>query len=297
VTELHAAAQDRGLAGAVLCPSNGLYVPSDNNAYLSVALCGAINDWTAERWLSDGAAHWGSIVTPNHLPDKAAEEIRRVGSNPRMVQVLLSGNALGKPLGHPIYHPIYEAAAELELPIAIHIGLDAPPDTPSYVTAAGPPATYSEYRVLGAQAFMTHVVSIMGQGVITRFPNLRFLLIGGGIGWIPWSLWRDDLLLSAWGRDIPWLDRRPTDYFRERFRVSTYQLELQSPVLLAKTIEAYDGFDEILCFASGYPASDSVTPAELERALPDGWGQRVLRDNVRTLYASRIGGASLVAAC
>ena len=57
-------------------PSSGIGpVPSDNNAYLSVALCGAINDWLADRWLSDGAPHWGSILTPNHLPDKAAEEL------------------------------------------------------------------------------------------------------------------------------------------------------------------------------------------------------------------------------
>ncbi len=288
VTESAAAAADRGVAAAVLCPSNGLYVPSDNNAFLSLAVTAAVNDWLIDRWLGEDTPHWGSILTPNHLPEQAAAEIRRVGAHPRMAQVLLSGNALGKPLGHPIYHPIYEAAAELGLPIAIHIGLDAPPDTPSYVTAGGPPATYSEYRVLGAQALMTHVVSIMGQGVLTRFPDLRFLLIGGGIGWIPWSLWRDDMLLSAWGRDIPWLDRRPSELFRERFRVSTHQLELRTPRFLEKTIESYEGFGEILCFASAYPDRESFGPDDLERVLPAGWTERIVHDTPLELYGSRI---------
>jgi len=81
------------------------------------------------------------------------------------------GNGLGKPFGHPVYHPIYAAAAEASLPVAIHLGGDAVPDTLTHPTAGGLPSTYAEFRVVGAQALMTHLVSLIGQGVFELFPT------------------------------------------------------------------------------------------------------------------------------
>src|SRR5579859_4181636 len=149
VTELNAAAAKRGVRAAVLTCGTGKHIAADTNPHLAAALCEAINDWTNDRWLSDSDNRlWGSILVPAQLPEKAADEIRRAGRNPRMVQIQLSGNGLSKPFGHPIYHPIYQAAAELELPIAIYADSDAPADTLSHSASLGPPSTFTEFKIL-----------------------------------------------------------------------------------------------------------------------------------------------------
>ena len=97
---------------------------------LALAVCRALNDWTADRWLAEDSRLVGSILTPMHFPDRAATEIRRCAADDRFVSAMLPFNALGQPIGHPIYSPIYEAAAEMGLPIFLHAGMgefSAPP--------------------------------------------------------------------------------------------------------------------------------------------------------------------------
>jgi uncharacterized protein len=289
------AAIERGVGAAIITCATGKYVPATNYLQLAAPLCAAINDWTVDRWLSEPRnGLWGSILVPAQLPEKAAEEIRRVAAVPRMVQVLMTGNGLSKPLGHPLYHPIYEAAADFDLPIAIHADVDAPPDTVSQVAAIGPPATYGEYKVLCAQSLMTHFLSFVAQGVFEKFPSLKVVLVGGGIGWVPATLWRSDILFLDWGRSVQWVRRKPSDYFAEHFYLTTYQLE-DSPEMVAAVLEAVDSLEDALCFASGYPAADSQEVAVLADRLPPSICSKATSANPLRLYGSRISEEALVA--
>ena len=290
VTIPASAAVDRGIAAAVLSPGSGKYIGADNNPHFALALCAAVNDWTIDRWLSDPDNRlWGSILVPAQLPEEAAKEIHRVGRHDRMVQVQLSGNGLSKPFGNPIYHPIYEAAAELGLPVAIHADADAPPDTLSQVAALSPPATFTEYKTLSAQAVISHVMSLIAQGVFEKWPTLRVLVIGAGVGWIPWTLWRADGEFHAWARLSPWIKRPPSEYFREFVRVSTYQLDRPPGDLESPVIAAFEHLAEILCYASGYPSTDALDVPDARSALSGDIRANALYRNSLELYHSRLG--------
>jgi len=271
---------------AVLIHEAGRFTPALPNALFAQEIARAINDWTVERWLTDGRQSlFGLVLAANQLPDVAAQEVRRVGKQSRVVGVLMGGNGLSKPFGHPLYHPIYEAAAELDLTIVLAAGGDALPDTLTHTSAGGLPTTYAEYRVLAAQPIMTHIVSMIGQGVFEKYPGLHVLVTGVGATWVPAVMWRYDNEFKALRRDAPWLTRQPSEYFRSNFGVSTYPLHATpSPHELQRLLNAFGGMESILCFGSGRSEWDANTVASVSQALPAPWWQKVFTENALRLF-------------
>jgi predicted TIM-barrel fold metal-dependent hydrolase len=262
-----------------------MHIPSLPNLHLARNAVKAANDWTIDRWLDgrDGRLY-SLMLVPCQEPDAAAAEIKRVGRHPRVVGVLLGSNGLDKPYGHSVYHPIYAAAAELDLVVVIHAGGQGPNNL-SHPTGGGLPTTYSEYHLLLAQPLMTHIVSLIGQGVFEKFPELRVLLVGAGVAWIPSLLWRFDNEYRARRRDAPWLRAEPSEYFRRHFRVSTYPLDkpAHSGDLL-KLLEAFGGLESVLCFGSGFPYWDMDEVGDIADRLPAAWGESIFYENTSRLF-------------
>jgi predicted TIM-barrel fold metal-dependent hydrolase len=198
----------------------------------------------------------------------------------------MGGNGLGRPFGHPIYHEIYAAAAELDLPIVVHAGGDVSTDAMARPNAGGPVATYAEYHMLQAHSLMTHCVSMIGQGVFTKYPGLRMLLVGGGVTWIPSLIWRFDTEYRGMGpRDATWLTELPGQYFRRHVRVAAYPFDgAPEPANTERMLRAMPELAEVLCYASGFPSWDTVWPADLTTVLPAGWRERVMYENANSFF-------------
>ena len=260
VTTIEDARTARGLAASVLVPATGLFVTSDNSPQLPDVLCSAMNDWAYDRWHAMDRKLWTSAIVSNQNPTGAAAEIRRVADRGGVAQILLSGNGLGKPFGHPLLRPIFEAAAEVGLPIALHMGGDTAQDTLTQPVAVASPATATEYRVLSVQSLMTHFISMVGQGVFDDFPSLRLMFLGGGVDWLPSYLWRADLEFRAWGSATPWVKRKPSDYLLEHVWIASYQADFSSAQTVRQVMETYPGLAHRICYGSGYPLRDCMTP-------------------------------------
>ena len=270
----------------VLCHDAAMLTPALPNAHLSVELARAYNDWMLDEWLTSRDPRlYGLIIVPNQVPDAAAEEIRRVGQNSRMVGVLMAANGLGKPLGHPAYHPIYKAAEQLGLPIVTHAGAERVMDALAYPAAAGLPATVTDYRALRDQAQASYVVNMIAQGVFERFPTLRVLVLGAGVTWVAPLLWRFDTDAKALRRDAPWLKRLPSEYFRQFFRVGTFPFAgPASSDQMVKYLNAFRNIESILCFASGYPDIDSDSAMSVSDTLPQDWRAKVMGSNALDFF-------------
>ena len=275
-----------GAEAAILSHDVSMFVPALPSHYLAAEITKAVNQWTVDRWLDgDTGRLWGSILVSNQFPQEAADEIRRLGKHPRMATVLLGGNGLGKPFGHPLYHPIYEAAEEVGLPVTIHVGGDAVVETLTATAAGGPPTLYVEYQLLAAQPIMTHLVSLIAQGVFEKYPHVRVLFAGAGVAWLPSLMWRFDAVYNAYRREIPWLHRAPTSYLRDHIRITTYPLDSPPhPEQLIKLLQAFPVLEDMLCFASGYPAREGDDPHAIQDRLPASWLPKIFRDNARDLY-------------
>ena len=112
-----------GVSRAILLASDILGLGALPDPHLSGAIARACNDWLAEQWLQADERYRGTIVIAPQDPDRAADEIARLASDQRFVQVyfpLTSGL-----MGDPRYYPIYEAAEDVGLPIALHPGAES----------------------------------------------------------------------------------------------------------------------------------------------------------------------------
>ena len=273
---------------AILSHDRGMLIPGVPNTYRASAVVSAINDWTLGEWVAKDDRMHALALVPNQTPDDAAAEIRRIGENDRIIGVLMAANGLSRPFGHPAYHTIYRAAAEMALPIVFHVGGDTISDTLSHPTAGGLPSTFAEISSLSFSSILTHVQSMIVQGVFEKFPGLRLFVSGAGTAWMPGLFFRLDVNWRGLRREVPWVRRRPSEYFRENVRVSTWPLDRPAApdgaARLVRLLEAFGGAEDLLCFASGYPYWNADTVADVAARLPDTWHSKVFHDNAASWF-------------
>jgi predicted TIM-barrel fold metal-dependent hydrolase len=113
--------------------------------------------------------------------------------------------------------------------------------------------------------------------VFERYPDLRVILLEGGVAWVPGLLWRFDADFKGARRELPWLHRLPSQYFRDNVRLTTQPLEIPAgnEHLYELLDEAYA--TETLMFASDYPYDNGNDPLEVADSIPAGWRESVLR--------------------
>jgi predicted TIM-barrel fold metal-dependent hydrolase len=262
----------------------GLCASSHPNPYYARAVVRAINDWNADQWLSHDPRLCSAVLVPDQVPSEAADEIRRVGGHPQIVGVLLGAPSLGRLLGHPVYHPIYEAAAALNLPVILHRGFDALPDLPTG-PAAGLPSTFAEHQVVAPLSLETNVISLITNGVLAKYADLRLFIVGAGVSWIEPTLLRLDQLWKALRQDLPWVRESPTTYFERQIRVSTYGLEGgHSAERLRRHMEATGRSAGLLCYGSGYPSWDTTEREDVESIFPSTWHEQIMTANAAAWF-------------
>jgi predicted TIM-barrel fold metal-dependent hydrolase len=257
-----------------------------HNYRLLAALFSAYNDWTLHTWVQPHSCFKGSILAVPHDPEAAAREIRRLGDDPGMVQVLMP-SAARIPYGQQCYWPIYRAAVEYGLPIAIHVGAEGtgianPP------TSVGYPAHYLEFHTDHSQTMMAHCVSLVTEGVFEEFPTLKFAFIEGGICWAPYVMWRLDRLYPALKAETPYLKHLPSEYILDHCYFSTQPIEEPDNHRHLLDLFAMLHAEKTVVFASDYPHWDFDNPTQAFSFFPPDLKRRICVDNVLDLYGPKL---------
>ncbi|HSK29832.1 MAG TPA: amidohydrolase family protein, partial [Candidatus Limnocylindria bacterium] len=142
-----------------------------------------------DSYLKQSPRFHGLALLPQALLNAkaAADELRRAMVSLGMCGAVIPSNSLhAPPLGAPTYLPIYEAADELGCCIAIHGGVHGSMamdglDPYAAVHAIGHP--------LGQ---MISLASIVFNGLLEKFPRVRFGFLEGGVAWVLFCLERFD---------------------------------------------------------------------------------------------------------
>lgn len=264
---------------AILTYGDVMMVSEFRNPYFAAECARAATQWMKEKWLAFDDRFYGSLLASNHLPEVAAQEIRKHADDPRVPQVMLSGNGIGVPIGHPLYHPIYEAAQETGMPVAFHAGAVNP-----VAAAGGTPSFYIEYHTLGVQPMMTNLISLIAEGVFEKFPDLQVVLVEGGVAWIPAIMWRFDTDYKGLRREVPWVHKLPSEYFPKNIKVTTQPFETAfKKEAMVAFLESLGG-EDFLVFATDYPHWDSDDPTYIKDLIPESWHQKVFHDNAAKMY-------------
>lgn len=266
----------------ILNPGYGLHMGLSPDSDYAAAITSAGNQIIEDDWLPNDERFLGSISISAGDPDLAAEEIHRRAENPRFAQVLMA-SASPMPYGKKFYHPIYKAATEHDLPVAIHpgsegVGISGAP------TSAGYPSTYFEWHTALTGNYQAQLISLVTEGVFNKFPNLKFVLIEGGMAWLPPLMWRIDKNWKALRISTPWLDRPPSEVIQEHVMLTTQPIE-ESPNS-AHFHNILDMFDSpnMLMYSSDYPHWDGDTPDYVARAIPEELRPRVMSETAREFY-------------
>ena len=253
----------------------------------AAALARAHNDWTINDWLPREPRFLGAIVIAQQDPEQAVAEIERVGSHPRMVEVVVSSGNVA-PFGQRRYHPIYEACARMGLPFAVHPGTEGRGIT-TPPTSAGYPARRVEWHTNLSLNYMAHAVSFLCEGVFAKIPDFRLILLEGGVSWVPPLLWQLDADWKLLRQEVPQLKELPSEYFYRQVRLTSQPIE--EPDDVEDLIAAWElaRAPEIVMFSSDYPHWDSDDPyAAIPAKLPEDWKRRIYRENARTLFKERL---------
>jgi predicted TIM-barrel fold metal-dependent hydrolase len=279
---------EQGLDAAVLLPIGRGMNPDRR---LVSAVCAAINDWQAERWLAEGNPHGrfrGSVRVNPADADGAIREIERWADHPLMVQIVIPIESR-EPYGKPQFWPIWEAAARYRLPVATHIdggvGADSPP------TLAGSPRTHAMFAALAPLNAYFHLFSLIAEGVFERFADLVFVFGDGGGDFLTPLVWRYDSFYRA-NRDqvAAWSPQSGSAYLADHVRFLTSRCEGPPTPTAASGWYDYNDVASLLMYASHYPNWSLDTPDRGMVGLADDQRERVFGANAADLYGIRPAG-------
>ena len=130
---------------------------------------------------------------------------------------------------------------------------------------------------------MLATVSLIGGGVLERFPDLKVGFLEANCSWAPWLLWRLDEHFELSGRfESPELSLRPMEYFQRQCYVS-----IEDDEEPARFIEQTELVNNVV-FSTDYPHIDAKYPHATERFLESPLSEetkrKMLWDNCARMY-------------
>ncbi|MGE0242140.1 MAG: amidohydrolase family protein, partial [Parvibaculaceae bacterium] len=115
------------------------------------------------------------------------------------------------------------------------------------------------------------VASLICEGVFSKFPGLRVVLVESGVSWYTPFLWRLTKYWRGTRSEVPWVDRPPIEIARDHIRLTAQPFDVpDDPAVVERIVDQLQS-DEILLFASDYPHwqfdGDDVVPKGISEAL------------------------------
>ena len=252
------------------------------DADYAAALARAYNQFLIEHWLEPEPRLRGAMLIATQDVGQAVREIERTGPHPSIVEVLVA-NGARLPYGNRYYHPIFEACQALGLPFALHTGSEGA-GINGQPSVAGYGSYYVENRQVRPQGYMTHLASLIFEGVFENFRRLQGRIHRGRVrvaGAVPVATGR---ATGGFRDQTPWVRSRRANTCGSTcgLRPSRSKSRI-SPPSSSKSSE-WNRAERTLMFASDYPHWDFDSPADAFPRLPGELERRIFHDTAAELY-------------
>jgi uncharacterized protein len=288
-----------GIQSQILYPNVAVFsaksIVSMNEPELQLACIQAYNDFQSD---------WSSVAPNRLIPvtslpfwdlDATLAEIERcAGKGHKGIVFTQDPGYFGLPaLTDRHWDPMWASAQEKDLPVNFHI---ASGDMDLFNLGVADNGIHANYAMMGVGFFIANartVSQLVCGGICHRFPELNFVSVESGIGWIPFALEGLDWQWKNCGvpQEHPEYDLLPSEYFRRQI-YGCFWFERDSA---RHTIEQV-GADNILyetdfphpTSMSPGPASSAVAPPEFLKANFTGLDEtslrKILHDNAARIY-------------
>jgi predicted TIM-barrel fold metal-dependent hydrolase len=188
---------------------------------------------------------------------------------------------------------MWRSAEEKGLPVNFHI---ASGDLDPFSVGHPDNGPHANYAAMGVSFFMANaktIAQLITGGICHRFPDLNFVSVESGIGWIPFALAALDWQWQNCGVPVehPEYDLLPSEYFRRQI-YGCFWFERETALTAIEQL----GADNVLyetdfphpTSMSPGPASIAERPDDFVRAvfadLPLETTRKILHDNAARIY-------------
>jgi len=242
------------------------YLPNFPDPEMAQAVSRGVNDMLLDEYLDEYDNFKGLVGVDVREPEKAAEEIHRIGSEDDIVGVCIENGAENRMLGDPIYDVIYKAAEDNNLPVAFHSGAGS-------IFMQGFPNQHTGFRKFLSEHVVSHpfammqtMTSLIVQGTPVKFPDLDFIFLEAGIEWVPSVMYRLNKEYSMRRVEAPLLEKSPEEHIRDSCYIGTQPMgEPNDPTDIQKLIKILG--PEMIMFATDYPHWDFDEPNGVDKHL------------------------------
>jgi predicted TIM-barrel fold metal-dependent hydrolase len=250
-----------------------------DNAELAAAMCRAFNNYCAEKCrLYNGRVRAVAAVALQN-PGEAAKELRRaIGMG--LVAGVVTGTVGQRNLDDPYFDEFFRTANELEAAVGVH-WITGCFDSPGQERFKDP---YFYIHMVGMPFnLMIGIMTLIGGGIMEKYPRIKFVFLEIGAAWLPYWMWRMD---DHYGREMhtAGVPKKPSEYVRSDSCFVSCEPDEEG---LAHTTQVL-GEDRIV-FASDYPHGDcdfphSVTKFRKRTDISEELKKKILWDNAARLY-------------
>jgi predicted TIM-barrel fold metal-dependent hydrolase len=278
VADMNAGGQLAGLNFPNFTGFSGQVLNQGPDPSVNLVMIKAYNDWHVDEWC---AAYPGRFIPCGILPlfdvDETVSEIKRLAAKGcHAVTFSENPEALKMPsIFSDHWDPVFGAASDEGTVLCCHVGsssrqVPAPADAPASVR-----------MTLSSTMSIFTLVDLLWAPFWDRFPDLKFSLTEGDVGWIPYFLWRAEHVHDrhqGWTKHDFGSHAGPADVFMRHILCCFINDPIGVKLLDELNVDN-------VCWESDFPHSDGTWPrapeelAVLVAGLPDDVVERITHAN------------------
>ncbi|HEY7163632.1 MAG TPA: amidohydrolase family protein [Candidatus Binatia bacterium] len=247
---------------------------------LAAAMCRAYNNYCAEKCKPYNGRVRAIAAVALQNPAEAAKELQRaLGMG--LVGTVVTGTVGQKNLDDRCFDEFFRTANELGAAVGVH-WITGCFDSPGQERFKDP---YFYIHMVGMPFnLMIGIMTLIGGGIMEKYPRIKFVFLEIGAAWLPYWMWRMDDHYTTSSHALANLPKAPSDYVRSDSCFVSCEPDEEG---LANTAEIL-GEDRII-FASDYPHGDcdfpnSVRKIRARKDISESLKESILWKNPARLY-------------
>ncbi len=218
------------------------------------------NDWLSEFCAAAPDRLLGVGLLPMKGPVEWAIEEAERAAKKGLCSMSIPAEVPERPYSRPDYDPLWAKLQELGLPVAAHAGTGTGEPLQTKVERLGMGLAVVDSKIM---MLMRAITELIWSGIPQKYPNLRFVITEGGIGWIASLIG----FMDHWWKDHhrwmePKLEEAPSFYFNRQFW-ATFE-EDRAGLLTRELLNV-----ERLMWGSDYPHTEGTFPYSREQIAKD----------------------------
>ena len=256
---------------------------ASKDAEMSLAMVRAYNDWHLEGWAGAYPDRFVPMgILPIWDPELCAAEVRRLAERGcHAISFTCNPYDLGLPSLHTHHwDPMLAVCEEVNTVVCMHLGSN------SKAPMTSPDAPFT-VQIVGTAIPLFHTATdLVWSHVCRDFPDIKFALSEGGIGWVPYWLERADYTYThhkAWS-GLDFGGQMPSDIFKRN--IMTCYIDDKQGVENIDKMNA-----DLVTWECDFPHSDSTWPESPEalenhfRGVDDAIVNKITHENVMKWFS------------